>query len=239
MKKIIIIGASSGIGKEIAERYASKNCLVGITGRRTALLEGIKKTHPNNIILKTMDICENSATEKLQELVAEMDGIDTLFINSGYGKFAETLDPAIELQTVETNVKGFTNVIVWGYNYFKTQNIAGHIVVTSSVASVRSLRQAPAYSATKRYMRHYVDCLAQRAHHEKLKIKFTTLMPGFIDTDFLKGAPYPLTISLSKASKLIFKAIEHKKRAVYLPCRWNFVVFFWQLIPKWIWERYC
>jgi short-subunit dehydrogenase len=186
-----------------------------------------------------MDVCNEAATESLQELIDEMGGMDVLFINSGYGKSIHDLDASIEIQTVKTNVLGFTNLMVFGFNYFKNQQKAGQIVVTSSVASVRALRRAPSYSASKRYMRHYVDCLAQKAHHEKLDISFTTLMPGFIDTDFLSKEKYPLMVPLSKVGGSIFNAIEKKKRAVYLPFRWNFVVFVWHLIPKWVWERYC
>ncbi len=238
MKKIIIIGATSGIGREIAERYAREGCLVGITGRRTALLEEIRTKYPANIFTQEMDICQDAASENLQLLIEKTGGMDMLFINSGYGKSAEVLDSAIEVQTTQTNVVGFTRLMVFGYQYFAAKK-AGHIIVTSSVASVRGLRQAPAYSASKRYMRHYVDCLAQRAHKEKANITFTTLMPGFIDTDFIAGGNYPFSISLNKACDDIFRAIEAKKRAVYLPYRWNFMVFAWKLIPKWIWERYC
>ncbi len=238
MKRIIIIGATSGIGREVAERYAKQGDMVGITGRRTELLEEIRLKYPKHIFVKTMDVCRADATGLLQQLADEMGGLDVLFINSGVGKSIHgALDPAVELRTVETNVVGFTALAVWGYGYFRAHGGVGHVVATSSVASVRALRWAPSYSASKRFIRHYVDCLAALAHHEGLKIKFTTLMPGFIDTDFLSGERYPLIISLDKACDLIFRAIEQKKRSVYLPFRWNFVVLLWRLIPKWIWER--
>ncbi len=239
MKKIIIIGATSGIGKGIAEYYAQRGCIVGAAGRRTALLDELKRQYPNAVYTKEMDVCDDTTVDRLHELIDEMGGMDVLFINAGYGKQTEELELQNELQTAAVNVKGFTTLVVAGYNYFKEQQTAGHIVATSSVASVRALRQAPAYSASKRYMRHYVDCLAQRAKHEKLNIRFTTLMPGFIETDFIKDGRYPLVTSLAKANRIIFAAIEKKKRSIYLPFYWNFIVFFWRLIPKFIWERYC
>ena len=237
-KKIIIVGATSGIGRAMAEMFAQNNYLVGITGRRAALLEEIRQQYPEHIHTQEMDIRSSEAVEQLQQLVTAMGGMDILFINSGYGKELPELEPEMELQTVDTNVKGFTNIMVFGYNYFKQQK-GGQIVVTSSVAGVRGLRQSPAYSASKRYMNQYVDSLAQRANHEKIKLKFTTLMPGFIATDFLTGHNYPLVVPLSKVTKTIYRAIVRKKRAIYLPCRWNFIVILWRLIPKRIWEKFC
>ncbi len=237
MEKLIIIGATSGIGRAVAEHYAQRGVTVGITGRRTALLEEIQGLYPSFIHIKTMDITDADAAAKLQELIAGMGGMDTLFINSGYGKELPELDAEVELQAVRVNALGFTAMAVAGYNYFKSEKRPGHIVVTSSVASVRALRQAPAYSASKRYMRQYTEALAQRARHERLPLKFTTLMPGFIATDFLTGYNYPLIVSLPKVVKGICRAIDRRRRAVYLPFRWNFVVFFWRLIPRWIWER--
>lgn len=236
-KKIVIIGATSGIGRAMAEMFAQAGYCVGVTGRRTTLLEELKSLYPGLIYVQSMDVCSNEAAIKLQELIVEMGGMDILFVNSGYGKELPELDPEVELQTVNTNVTGFTQLVAFAYNYFKQQG-SGQIAVTSSVASVRGLRQAPAYSASKRYMRHYVDCLAQRAHHEKLNISFTTLMPGFIATDFLTGYAYPLVVPLSKVRNAMFRAIVHKKREVYLPFRWKIIVVLWRFLPKWIWERY-
>ncbi len=237
MKKVIVIGATSGIGKMLALHYAEKKCKVGITGRRIHLLDELKMQHPEEFFPMQMDVTRENCLDPLEALITEMEGMDLLIINSGTGYVNQNLDVSLEMETISTNVMGFTRIISYGFNYFKKNN-GGHISVIASVAGIRSLRMCPSYSSSKRYNIHFVDCLAQKAHHEKLDIKFTTILPGFIRTDLLKNEKYPLMISVEKAGKLIFQAIEKKKRKAYIPIRWMFVAWGWKLIPKFVWERF-
>ncbi|MGL4364513.1 MAG: SDR family NAD(P)-dependent oxidoreductase [Bacteroidales bacterium] len=237
MKRILILGATSGIGRMLAEHYARCGYIVGITGRRTILLNEIQQQFPKNTYAKTLDICSSRLSDELTQLTAELGGLDILCINAGVGKYEEQLNAEFSQYTLAINVMGFTQAAIWGYNYFKQQGGNGQIVATSSVASVCALRQSPSYSASKRYIRHYIDCLAQRAYHEKISLKFTTLMPGFIATDFIKQK-YPLAISLSEASNAIIRAIDMKQREVYLPFRWTILTFLFRFIPKNVWERF-
>ena len=235
-KKVIIIGATSGIGRELALMYLSRHHMVGITGRRTEALHAIKERYPENTHCQTMDVQSEKCIEALDELIEAMQGVDRIICCAGIGHQNPSLDPLVEMNTVYTNVNGFTRVIIYAYNYFKTQGIPGHIVAFSSIAGIRPLRQAPAYSATKRYQAHYISCLAQRANKEKRPIKFTTILPGFIQTELL-SREYPLTISLEKGAPLLFKAIEREKRTTILPGRWRWLVFLWKLIPNALWEK--
>ena len=120
-------------------------------------------------------------------------------------------------------------------NYFVEQGY-GHLAVISSVAGFRGLRGAPSYSASKGYQRIYVESLAQTAHHCKHKIKFSTIIPGFVDTDLLKK-DYPFTLQREKAVKIIYRNLLRKKRIIYVDGRWCYVVFLMKRIPVWVWER--
>lgn len=109
MKKVIIIGATSGIGKGLAQKLAEENYVVGITGRRTELLNELKSEKPNLFYPKTFDITDtNKIVENLEELTKELGGLDLLIISSGTGDLNEKLDYEIEKRTIETNVTGFT-----------------------------------------------------------------------------------------------------------------------------------
>ncbi|MDR1273614.1 MAG: SDR family NAD(P)-dependent oxidoreductase [Odoribacteraceae bacterium] len=235
-KKVIIIGATSGIGRELALLYLSGGHAVGITGRRTERLIEIRERYPDRTWYKTMDVREEESLALLDDLIREMQGVDLIIHGTGIGAQTDTLLPSIEMDTLLTNAVGFTRIIVHAYNYFKASATPGHVAVIGSIAGIKPLGQAPAYSATKRYVSHYVSCLAQKARHEKIPLSFTTILPGFIRTELLRR-DYPLSISLDKGARLIFKAIERKKRRVILPGRWRPVMFLARLLPNCLWER--
>lgn len=234
-KRILIIGATSGIGRALAIMYLENNPtnLVGIAGRRTERLKEIYDSYPSRVVYRNMDVCTEGCTKAMEELLNEMGGANLIIYCAGTGSHNEgpNLHPETEMPAVHTNVVGFTRIIIYAYNYFR-QTGGGHFVTVASVAGIRPLRQAPAYSATKRYKIHYTSALAAMAHRNKENIHFTTIKPGFIDTDLLHRK-YPFTISLEKGSRLIFNAIENKKRSVILPGRWRWIAFLWKLIPFW------
>ncbi|GEM_PF-31813 len=125
----------------------------------------------------------------------------------------------------------------------------GHIAVISSIAGVKGLGPAPSYSATKHFNNTYIQALAQLsrnvrlnlpdAQKVKLKIYFTDIRPGFIDTPLLDTSKYhyPMLMSVDKVARKIVRAIERKQRVVVIDWRYRILVFFWRLIPNFIWER--
>ncbi|MDR2414300.1 MAG: SDR family NAD(P)-dependent oxidoreductase [Odoribacteraceae bacterium] len=235
-KKIIIIGATSGIGRELALLYLSHGHAVGLTGRRAERLAEIKERFPGQTYSKVMDVQSVECTALLDELIREMQGVDLIVYNAGVGAETAALSPDVEMDTLFTNAVGFTRLVVHAYNYFKENILPGQIAVISSVAGIKPLGQVPAYSATKRYMTHYVSCLAQRARRERIPVAFTTILPGFIRTELLRR-DYPLSISLARGARLIFKAIEKGKRIAILPTRWRPIMLLARLIPAPLWER--
>ena len=97
MKKAIVIGATSGIGRSLARLLVDNDYKVGITGRRTNLLQEIQIAQPDRYLVKSFDTCETeSVTGKLQELVDELGGLDMLILSSGTGDLNEDLDFDIE-----------------------------------------------------------------------------------------------------------------------------------------------
>ena len=99
------------------------------------------------------------------------------------------------------------------------------------------LGSAPAYSATKRFQNTYIDALDQLAHMKKLNISFTDIRPGFVATPLLKDDKYPLLMHTSQVASQIVKAISRRKRVAIIDWRYQFIVFFWKLIPGWLWVR--
>ena len=104
MKKAIIVGASSGIGKEIALSLLRDHYKIGITGRRINNLEEIKKIDPKNIFVSSFDCTKESNAKKLDELAKLMGGLDMLVISSGFGDVNKSLEFSIEDKTNQLNV---------------------------------------------------------------------------------------------------------------------------------------
>jgi short-subunit dehydrogenase len=233
--KVIIIGATSGLGRGTAEILASKEHQVGITGRRSELLEEISNQF-SNIKTAKMDVTQEDSINILENLITEMGGMDMVLYSSGIGKDLIEIEYENENRTNKTNIDGFTKIACFAYNYFKNQSF-GHFAVISSVAGYRGLRGTPSYSATKGYQRLFTESLAQTAHRAKVKIKFTTIIPGFVDTDLIKDRNYPLTLPLHKAVRIIAKGLLKQKRYIFVDGKWRLIVFAMRVVPSWIWER--
>ena len=117
---IIIIGATSGIGKALFEKYVSEGNRVGIVGRRSHLLEELRQKHPANTVAVTADITKLEETESaLKALLTELQDIDLAIVCSGTGDINATLDYAVERPTIDTNVVGWTFVIDSLYHIFE------------------------------------------------------------------------------------------------------------------------
>ena len=234
--RIIIIGATSGIGREVAKLYIAQGWQVGVAGRRAEELETLRKEAPEQVSTQVLDVTLEDAPCRLQSLIDKVGGMDLFILSSGIGKQNPTLTPDIELKTAATNVEGFIRLTTAAYHYFERQG-HGHIAAISSIAGVKGLGIAPAYSATKRFQNTYLDALDQLSRMNGLNIHFTDIRPGFVATPLLKDDNYPLLMKAPQVAVCIVKAISKKKRIVVIDWRYRILVFFWKLIPHWIWVR--
>ncbi|MBC8602588.1 SDR family NAD(P)-dependent oxidoreductase [Parabacteroides acidifaciens] len=235
-KRIIIIGATSGIGNEVARLYIKQGWRIGVAGRRLERLEELRAETPGQIEAIQLDVTCPDAPERLAELIRKVGGMDVFLLSSGVGSQNRALDPEIELATVQTNTVGFTRMVTAAYGYFKEHG-GGQLAVISSIAGTKGLGAAPSYSATKRYQNTYIEALDQLAQMEKLPIVFTDIRPGFVKTDLLKNDKYPMLMSPEYVARKIVKAIGRKKRRAVIDWKYAILVFFWKLIPGFIWRR--
>ena len=165
MKKAIIVGATGGIGREVAVQLINQGWKVGICGRRTEKLDELKTINPDNVYVQAMDVTSDDAPQKLLSLIAQMDGIDLYLHVSGIGFQNLELDADKELATAETNVVGFTRMLDTAFHYFATRpDVCGQIACVSSIAGTKGLGAAPSYSASKRYCNTYMEALEQLAN---------------------------------------------------------------------------
>ena len=244
MKKAIIVGASSGIGFEVARQLLAEGWKIGIAARREELLMELKSEAPERVEVMTIDITKSDAEERLMSLIERLGGMHLYVHVSGIGKQNRTLEPGIELQTVETNAVGFTRMIGAAYRYFANlpsltgeESVEGHIAAISSIAGTKGLGPAPSYSATKALQATYLEALEQQAHQRGLSIKITDIRPGFVDTALLKdNFPYPMLMRPEKVAREIVRSINKKRSVRIIDWRYRILTAFWRLIPRCLWR---
>ncbi len=233
----IVIGATSGIGRAVALSLASEGYRVGITGRRTALLGELAAADPDAFVARNFDISDPAATAAaLDALAVELGGIGLVFISSGTGDINASLDPAVEQNTIDTNVTGFTAAACWAFSRFERQGY-GHLAAVTSVAALRGDRHAPAYSATKAFQSNYLEGLRGRARHSGLPVHVTDIRPGFVDTAMAKGDGLFWVAPVDKAVRQIMRAIRRRRSAVYITRRWRMVAWLLKALPRGLYDK--
>jgi len=233
-KKAIIIGASSGIGKELARILVSRGYKVGITGRRKELLEEIRIGNPEMIAIRSFDVSDLSKTTRsIDELIKELGGLDLLVMSAGVGFLNEDLDISPQLETIATNITAFTDIMSFGFNYFLKKK-SGHLVGITSIAALTGNKLAPAYNASKAYQINYLQGLYKKARGLKLPIFISDIRPGFVQTDMAKGNKQFWVASPEKAASQIYLAIKRKRRITYITRRWSLFAFLVRMVPRWL-----
>lgn len=239
MKKILIMGATSGIGLQLAGQFASKGWMVGAAGRSEQPLRRLASLYPGNIRWRVIDINATEAPEGMEALVEEMGGMDVYFHVAGIGYDNLPLRGREEIAEMETNVVGFTRMVGAAFRWFRDRNGgAGHIAAVTSVAGTNGIGRMAAYSASKSCQQVYIRALEQLCVIEKLGIRFTDIRPGWIRTPLLDDdSDYPMLMSLPYAVGKIVRAVERRRRVAVVDWRWNLLVGLWRLVPNWLWVR--
>lgn len=235
--KIIIIGATSGIGKSLAAHYSQAGHDIGITGRRTEMLTDVEKDFPNTTIYsRFMDVAKVEKSRLvMDELINEMGGCDLIIINAGVGFVKANYKQ--ELQTLDVNARGFMSLANWSYEYFKKQG-KGHLVGVSSLAGLRSSLYAPEYHATKAFMSSYLEGLRYRSAKWHKEIVVTDIRPGFVETAMTEQNDKMFWVAKpKKAAKQIATAIKKKKKVAYITKRYVIIAFLLKVLPDWVYTR--
>jgi len=230
MKNALIIGASSGIGKELAKLLVADDYKVVITGRRKKLLQEIQRTNPDKLIVKVHDVTDLNACESLfATLKNELKTLDLVVYSSGVGEANYKLDWEVELPTLQTNVVAATKIYGLAYNLFREQGF-GHLVGITSIASIRGNRHVPAYFASKSFQSSYLESLWMKGKRSKANIYVTDIQPGYVETAMAKGNTFWMA-TLEKATKQIYEAINKKKKKAYITKRWRIVAIILKIVP--------
>ena len=226
------------MGQEVAKLLLADGYSLGIAARREDCLVELKQQVPDRVVTARIDVTSEDAATRLRELIEALGGMDLFFYASGIGKQNRALTPEIELNTVNTNGLGFTRMVGEAYRYFAERG-EGHIAAITSIAGTKGLGPAPSYSATKAMQNIYLQALEQQANARGLKIRFTDIRPGFVDTDLLKGDyHYPMMLKPDKVARQIVNAIKHGHHVKVIDWKYAMLTALWRRIPRLLWRHF-
>ncbi|MDD3587715.1 MAG: SDR family NAD(P)-dependent oxidoreductase [Thermoguttaceae bacterium] len=237
MSNIVIIGASSGIGRELALLYGQNpaNNLV-LAARREPELHSLAAEIQGQTAIEILNLESPDRTEKIDRLLTHFSTVDLVIYSSGYGEINPELDWELCRKTLDVNVLGFTETVNKVYLYFARQG-HGQLAAISSVGGLRGMENDSGYSASKSYILRYMEGLSRKARKEKVSLACTTILPGFVDTQMAKGNKFFWMCSPQTAARQIANGLRKKRRYLYVTKRWRLIAWLLNLMPWWLYER--
>jgi short-subunit dehydrogenase len=233
----IVIGASSGIGLELARQLSACGYGVGLVARRGELLEKLARELSPPVWTKMLDVAETAeAMSRLRELIAEMKDVELFIISAGTGFLNPELEWEKERTTIAVNVTGFAAAANVAVEHLK-QRGSGHLVGISSLAALRGSSAAPAYNASKAFVSNYLEGLRLMLRRKNLPIVVTDVQPGLVDTRMAQGDNLFWVAAPVEAARQILAAIRRRKQHVIITRRWRLVGWFLKHAPHWFYRR--
>ena len=235
-RKIFIMGASTGIGKALAKRYANQDTILGLAARREDLLENVaascRKNNAKTYVFKVDVNDDKNCSNAASEFISISGGIDIVIANSGVGSNDKLLTGSSEIinKVLSTNILGVTNTIIPFLPTMESQK-SGTIVVISSVASFVPIPIRGGYSSSKVAVRRLFD--SWRPTLKGFGIKTVTICPGFIDTPMTERIrTKPFLKDADTAAIAFEKAIEKGKNTYIYPWQMRWLVRLVRILPQ-------
>ncbi|MDR2219661.1 MAG: SDR family oxidoreductase [Methylobacillus sp.] len=238
-RRVFITGASSGIGTVLARHYAANGAILGLVARREELLKALREELNTECICYTADVRDAEAMKAAAEDFMQRHGTpDIVIANAGVSRGTLT-EYAEDLPTfraiMDINVLGLAHTFHPFIAPMRKEK-RGQLVGIASVAGVRGLPGAGAYSASKAAAISYLESL--RVEMSKDDIAVTTICPGYIKTPMTDANPYPMPfmISAEAAANKMAKFIARKRRYVVMPWQMAIVARVMRILPAWLWD---
>jgi short-subunit dehydrogenase len=240
-KRVVITGASSGIGADLALYLAGLGARLTLTARRTEKLEELARQcirAGGETLVVSADVASREAMSGVQERVQEVfGGADIVIGNAGVGGLnpGERFDLDIHRRTVEVNVLGLANTLVPFIPGMLEQG-SGHLVGISSLAGFRGLPRAASYSSTKAAQAVFLESL--RVDLKPRGIAVTSVHPGFVETPMTAHEDFamPFKVPVRKSSVLIARALRKRKSVYLYPWQMRLLTFFNRNLPNWLYD---
>lgn len=237
--RVVISGASSGLGLALAKHYLEQGAQLAALARRTDLLQSLAEQFPGQVHGYPLDVRDAVALRSAaQDFISRVGVPDIVIANAGVSRgtlteFAEDVD--VFQQVMDINVLG---VVKTFQPFLSAMRIANNatLVGIASVAGFRGIPGSEAYSASKAALISYLESL--RVELRSSGISVVTVCPGFIETPMTEANPYtmPFILPVDLAARRIARAIKARKSFVVVPWQMGLVGWVLKLLPNWLYD---
>ena len=241
VKKALIVGATSGIGKQLAYILAKDGYQVGVVGRRKEKLKELERTLPTKVWAESIDVSLLGAENKILKLIQKMDGVDLVvasvlsfrdFKERPKKFFKEMLQ---QKHVLNTDLMGFWRVASAALEHFENKK-QGHFVGISSMDALRSVAaHDPSYPASKAFVSRYLLAKRDYYEHKKIPINVTEVLPGYVELEWAETPKHAFwEATRAQAAKDIFDGIKAKRKKVYTLKKNRLLAWSYAVIPDWL-----
>ena len=231
-KKIWITGASSGIGKAVAEKFALEGWKVAVSARRKEVLDEMTKTQ--NIFSYPLDVTnEDQINSVFQKILNDFGELDLCLFSSGTydPKNEKKIDPDKIKNVIKVNFFGVVDCVKTVEDYFKKRK-SGHISIVSSIASYRGLPNSSGYGPSKAALTNF--CESIYFDFKKFNVRVSVISPGFIKTPLTDKNEFPMPFLRSAnfaAEKIYLGITKSNKFEIHFPIGLTLTLKFLRILP--------
>jgi short-subunit dehydrogenase len=239
LSKVVVVGASSGIGEAMARQLADAGAQVAIVARRQSELDRLAAERPGKLRAYVHDVSNvDEVPELFERIERDLGGIDGLIYAAGVMPKIEESEYAFEKDRamVLVNLLGAMAWMNRAAARFEAAR-SGTILGISSIAGERGRRGNPAYCTTKAALSTYLESLRNRC--SRYGVNVVTIKPGFVDTVMTRGMKGLFwLISAEKAAQLsLAVARKGSSASAFVPARWSLVALIVRLIPSFVFRK--
>jgi len=242
MHNVFITGASSGIGAALAMQYARQGACLGLVARRADLLETLRQTLPNpeRHHIYVVDVTDHAALAQAAEsFISSTGGAQIVIANAGISRGTLTEfkeDYPVFEKVLSTNLLAMVATFAPFIESMKQQGTSCRLVGIASVAGIRGLPGAEAYSASKAAVISYCESLRLEMHNTPIKV--VTICPGYIDSPMTRVNKYamPFLMPAEKFARLAQAAIARGDSFRVLPWQMGWVARVLRILPNWLYD---
>ncbi|NKB35174.1 MAG: SDR family NAD(P)-dependent oxidoreductase [Pseudomonadales bacterium] len=225
---ILITGASSGIGKQLASDYLADGHRVFCCGRNLQALEELKQQHPDSAILLNFDV---ASLEDCGESLSSLQSLDLVILNAGTCEYidAENFDAKTFSRVIRINVEGTANCLEYLIPMIKA---GGTLALMGSSSSFLPLPRAEAYGASKAAIEYLARTLSISLKPSDINVSY--IAPGFVETPLTErnDFPMPMQVDVIFASSKIRKGLENSKELIHFPGKFTWILKIIGILPN-------